>query len=282
VPKLTFDLDPVLATVGGSQIRYYGLCFVLSLLFGHLLLGWQLRRGGGDREESGDFLVLGAIGMFVGARIGHVLWYDFDRFVQDPTLMWKVWQGGLASHGGALGLGLAMHWFTRRRAIPFLEGTDRLALAVPVGAFLFRVGNLFNSEIVGKPTDGSWGIRFPRYDFANGDFVSGDGPYRHPTQVYEMALAALVFGLLFAADRRYGREARPRGVLTGLLLVSMFTGRFLVEFLKEPLAGVDGVLHRAQVLSVPFIVVGLAILVRSVRNPQRAGWVVGSARPARS
>jgi phosphatidylglycerol---prolipoprotein diacylglyceryl transferase len=185
--------------------------------------------------------------------------------------MWalKMSQGGLASHGAAAGLALAMYLFTKRRGISFVEGCDRLAFAIPVGAFLFRLGNLFNSEIVGMPTDGSWGFQFPRYDR---DMTP---PFRHPTQLYEMAMAAAVFALLVVVDRKYGREARPRGLITGTLLVSLFSGRILVEVVKEPQGELlASVLNRGQWLSVPLVAAGAWLLGSSLRHPRPAGWTI--------
>jgi len=273
MPRIVWNVDPVLA-VGGLEIRYYSLCFILSIVAGYVLLGWQLRRGGADREEAGDFVSYGFLGLLIGARLGHALFYDYEKFSHQPSWVFELAAGGLSSHGAAVGLGVATHWFVKRRAIPFLEGCDRLAFAIPPGAFLFRLGNLLNSEIVGKPTDGSWGLQFPRYD------LGADGPFRYPTQLYEMMLAALVFALMLLADRRWGREARPRGALTGIVLVALFSGRILVEFLKEPQGPLSfGVLNRGQLLSIPLVVIGVYILRSSLRHPRPAGWNVGSATP---
>lgn len=253
----------------GVELRYYSGYFMLTLVAGYFLLSWQLQRGSGDREEAGDFFAYGVIGVLVGARVGHVLFYDLDKFLHDPIWAAKIWTGGLASHGAAAGLAVAMYSFTKRRAISFLEGCDRLAFAIPVGAFLVRLGNLFNSEIVGKPTDGTWGFQFPRYDR-----LADVAPYRHPTQLYEMALAAAVFVLLIVADRRLGREARPRGAITGTLLVALFSGRIAIEFFKEPQGALlGGVLNPGQWLSVPLVMVGAVVLMRSLRDRQAAGWV---------
>ncbi|HEY3498641.1 MAG TPA: prolipoprotein diacylglyceryl transferase [Polyangiaceae bacterium] len=271
MPKIVWEPDPVFMAIGAGELRYYSLCFMLLLVTGYALLAWQVCRGGGDREEAGDFSGYGILGVLVGARAGHVFWYDFEKFTHDPAWALKIWTGGLASHGAAIGLAVAMYWFTKRRAIPFLEGCDRLAPAIPPGALLCRLGNLMNSEIVGKPTDQTWGFQFPRYDFTD------QPPFRHPTQLYEMLLAAVVFAIVLAADRRLGREARPRGALTGILLVTLFTGRFVVEFFKEPQGELLLGLNRGQLLSAPLVLIGVVLLVVSVRRPRAAGWVVGGA-----
>ena len=269
LPSLIWDVSPTFVALPGFSLRYYGALFTASLYAGYGLLSWQIRRGGGDAEEAADFWVYGMPLLMIGARLGHVLFYD-AWLLGDPVHALNMTQGGMASHGAGLGLALAMYLFTRRRAIPFLEGADRLTFSVAVAAILIRIGNLFNSEIVGKPTDGSWGIAFPRFDVEH-----HLAPLRHPTQIYEMLLGASVFALLLACDARWGREHRPRGALTGALLVSYFCGRFLVEFWKEPQAGELGwLLNMGQMLSIPYALLGVGLLWWSLRVRHSAGWVV--------
>jgi prolipoprotein diacylglyceryl transferase len=164
VPKFIWDLDPVLLRIGSYELRYYSLLFVAVFLGGYWLLNWQFRRGGADDEEAGDFIVYGVLGVLVGARLGHVIFYDLDKALKDPIWVFKIWTGGLASHGAVIGLILAMYLFTKRRGIPFLEGADRFSFSAALGATLVRLGNFFNSEIVGRRTDQTWGVQFPRFD----------------------------------------------------------------------------------------------------------------------
>jgi prolipoprotein diacylglyceryl transferase len=178
----------------------------------------------------------------------------------------EIWKGGLSSHGAALGLTAAMWLFTKRRAIPFLEGADRLVPSAALGAALIRAGNLFNSEILGKPTDQPWGVFFPLRD----DTLL----LRHPTQLYEMLLGLGLLLLLFAADRSWGGEQRPRGALTGLFLSVDFLGRFLIEFLKEPDGAWSGVFNTAQWLSIPGMAIGLLVLYKSLHFRRPAGWII--------
>src|SRR6186713_1456418 len=209
------------------ELRYYSMLFVVVFLGGHALLNWQIKRGGGGPEVAGDFIVYGVLGVLVGARIGHVLFYDLDKFLDDPIWIFKIWTGGLASHGAVAGLIIAMYLFTKSRGIPFLEGSDRFSFSAALGATVVRIGNLFNSEIVGKETDGSWGFRFPRFDHG------ANPPLRHPSQIYEIALGLTVLGLLFVIDRRLGREKRPLGAMISSFFLMYFCGRFGVEFFKE-------------------------------------------------
>jgi prolipoprotein diacylglyceryl transferase len=267
MPKVTWDVAPTF-WIGDQQFRYYSLCMIATFIGGYVMLSRQLRRGGADTEEAGDFLSYGIIALLAGARLGHVLFYDFDKVVADPVWALQIWKGGLASHGAAVGLAAAMWLFTKRRAIPFLEGADRLVPSAALGAVVMRVGNLFNSEIVGKPTDQTWGVAFPRYD----DTLL----LRHPSQLYEAPFGLCLLVLLFAADRWWGRERRPRGALTGLFLSVYFLGRFLVEFIKEPEGAWSGALNTAQWLSVPGVLIGLWVLAQSLRDRKQSGWTVAA------
>ena len=230
MPKFDWDLSPILfhypswlSILPGEGIRYYSLLYVCVFLGGYRLLDWQIRRAGGSEDDANDFVLYGVIAVLAGSRMGHVLFYDFEKFKEDPMWLFRIWEGGLASHGGMLGLTLAMWIFTKLRRQSFVEGSDRFAFSAGLGATLVRIGNFFNSEIVGRATDQTWGVRFLRYD----------DQYRHPSQIYEVILGLLVMGTLWVADRALGREKRPRGVLISIFFAEYFTGRFFVEYFKE-------------------------------------------------
>ena len=230
----TWDVDPLLVHFPATWdrlpvdgIRYYSLLYVLVFLGGYKLFDWQLRRAGGDPEDAHDFVLYGVAAVLVGARLGHVLFYEWERFVQNPLWSLEIHHGGLSSHGGAIGLAVAMYAYTLQRRQSFIEGCDRFAFSAALGAILVRIGNFFNSEIVGKPTGAGFGVRFPRYD----GYL--DPPLRHPTQLYEALLGLSVLGLLLWADQRLGKELRPRGALIALFLATYFSGRFVLEFWKE-------------------------------------------------
>ena len=248
-------------------IRYYSLLFVLVFLGGHALLKWQITRARGSAEDANDFIVYGVLGVLVGARVGHVLFYDLDKALEDPFWVFKIWTGGLASHGAVIGLILAMFLYTKRRGIPFLEGSDRFSYSATLGATLVRVGNLLNSEIVGKVTDGTWGFRFPRYDHTN-------PPLRHPSQLYEIALGCFVMGALYVIDKKLGEEKRPRGAMISSFFLLYFSGRFIVEFYKEfqPGEATDSMLRMGQILSIPGILLGVIGLIWSFKKRLPAQW----------
>lgn len=251
------------------ELRYYSLLFVVVFLGGHALLNWQVKRGGGSPEVASDFIVYGVLGVLVGARLGHVLFYDLDKALEDPWWVFKIWTGGLASHGAVVGLILAMYLFTKKRGVPFLEGSDRFAFAATLGATVVRIGNLMNSEIVGREVpDQSWGMRFPRFDQ-----TAASVPLRYPSQIYEILLGSLVFIGLLIADRAMGKEKRPRGALISWFFVLYFTGRLFTEHYKE-IEGLakDAPITMGQYLSVPGTLIGLFGLWWAYKHRLPAGW----------
>ncbi len=259
-------------------IRWYSLLFVGVFLGGYALLKWQIERGGGDPDDAGDFIVYGVLGVLIGSRLGHVLFYDLDKAMQDPVWVLEIWTGGLASHGAVAGLIIAMFIFTKRRGIAFLEGADRFAFSAALGATLVRVGNFLNSEIVGRKVPSqSWGVQFPRYD-AELVAAGKDVPYRYPTQLFEVALGLLILLALYLADRKWGKEKRPRGLLISIFFSLYFPGRFLVEFWKEyQTKGDTNTLKEAgltmgQYLSIPGMLLGFYGIYWAITKHLPVGW----------
>jgi len=280
---LTWDVDPVLWSIGGVlELRYYGLIFSLMLAGGYLLFRWQIKRAGGSEDDALDLIVPGVIGTVAGARLGHVLFYDFHRLWAEPLWVFKVWEGGLASHGAAVGLIAALWYYARRHRHSLFECFDRFSFSAALGATLVRIGNFFNSEIVGRVTDGTWGVRFPRYDLLPPDQT----PLRHPSQLYEAGLGVVVLALLLWVDRRFGRERRPRGLLAGTFLAAYFTGRFLVEFFKEYQVLPESFpLTMGQLLSMPGAAAGYVILWISLKQGLPAQWAApagANTRPVKT
>lgn len=269
MPKFTWNIDPALFHLGSYELRYYSLIFVAVFLGGHALLRWQIMRGGGDEEDASDFFVYGVLAVLIGARLGHVIFYDYEKALADPIWILKIWTGGLSSHGAVVGLLFAMWLFTKRKGISYVEGMDRFVFAAALGATLVRVGNFFNSEIVGRVTNQTWGVRFPRYD------QSPDAPYRHPTQLYEVALGLAVLGLLYLIDKAAGKEKRPRGLMVSCFFILYFGGRFFIEFFKEKqvesLENAMGI-TMGQALSIPCFALGVVGLVISLKKRIPVGW----------
>lgn len=276
MPAFTWDIDPILFHFPSwlrwlpiDGVRYYSLLYVGVFLGGYKLLDWQIRRAGGAPDDANDFVLYGILAVLGGARAGHVFFYEWERFRADPLWLFQIHEGGLSSHGATIGLLLAMLLFTKFRRQSFIEGCDRFAFSAALGAILVRIGNFFNSEIVGRVTGGDWGVRFPRYDRV------ADPPLRHPSQLYEVALGLLVMAALLVTDRALGEEKRPRGALISLFMALYFTGRFIVEFFKEyQLGEVASGLTTGQWLSLLPAALGYAGLWLSLRKKVPARWNV--------
>ena len=288
---IRWDVSPTLVDLGGFELRWYGLMFALAFLLGHLVLRRVYRTEGRPETEIDRITLAIIVAVIVGARLAHCLFYDpayyfLDYFEQyrahaegfrgrpDAPSSWaealgrtvlrviNLREGGLASHGAAAGILIAMAWLVRRLPqMTFLWLADRLVLTIPLGGALVRLGNLFNSEICGLPTALPWA-----FEFVRGGSDCGGGP-RHPTQVYEAMFYVALFGVLWAVYRRFQRQT-PAGLLLGLLMFLLFAGRFLIEFLKvnqeEYQLGLP--LNMGQLLSLPFIVAGAWLAWRAWRN----------------
>ena len=250
---LVFNLDPVAIHLGPFQIRYYGLVFVATLVAGYWLWRRQMLRGGRPAALADRFLIWGTIATVAGARLGHCLFYEPERFLNDPVSILFFWQGGLASHGATIGLILALFLFARRNRLPVLEMMDRFAMSAAVGAAGIRLGNFLNSEIVGRATSVPWAVRFMHYDHG--------AVARHPSQLYEFSLGLMVLLILYLADRRAGKEQRPLGVMTGLFLTVYFAGRFVVEFFKGFQTTWESTLTMGQILSIAPFLTGIGLLI---------------------
>ncbi len=254
--SIVWDVDPVLFSIGSIEVRYYGLTWAMAIGFG-LYLFTKFCRHEGLREELADsafwYISLGTI---IGARLGHCLFYDFDYYICHPLEILNTRQGGMASHGAALGMIVGLWLFARKNRMPYLWGLDRVAIAATIGGAFVRFGNLMNSEIYGEPTDLPWGFIFAR----NGETVA-----MHPTQIYEALCYLLTFGVLMLMYYRYDQGRKHPGMLFGAGLVGIFLSRFVIEYIKNPQKSfeLDMDLMMGQWLSIPFIVLGVAMVVLS-------------------
>jgi phosphatidylglycerol---prolipoprotein diacylglyceryl transferase len=264
VNHFVWDLDPEIFTIGPLALRYYGLLFVSGFFVGYLLMKRAFRQIGKGEDDLVSLLYHMTIGAVIGARIGHVLFYS-PEILLDGFEVVKIWHGGLASHGGALGAIIAIWLFHRRhRDIGCLWLADRMAPAIAFTACCVRVGNFFNSEILGTPSTVPWAIIFTRVD---------ETP-RHPAMLYEALAYLVLFVILLLAGRRL--KDRP-GAMIGLLLVGLFTARLAIEFFKEHQTALEAQLPltMGQLLSIPFIILGLLFMV-GLRTAQKAPEGAGS------
>lgn len=259
------DIDPVMVHLGPVKIHYYGVIFVLTLLVAYWFWRRQMLRGGYSSELAERFMVWGALATIIGARLGHCLFYEPERYLlKDPLSILFIWEGGLASHGATIGLVLALLLFSLIHRLRPIEIMDRFTMSAAVGAAGIRMANFVNSEIVGRASDVPWAVRFPYY--------SDHGAIaRHPSQLYEFALGIFVLLALVLADRWAGKEKRPLGMMTGLFFVLYFAGRFFVEYFKE--FQVDQNWERyitmGQVLSIPAFLFGVTLLIWSYLNSRK-------------
>lgn len=251
--------DPILFSAGPLTIRWYGLLFVGAFLIGQWMLGRIFAAEGVPRENAERLMIHALLGAVVGARLVHCLFYEPDYYLSHPLAILRIWEGGLASHGGALGMLLAL-WFAARTAqprLPFLWLIDRVSMPAALGAVFVRVANFLNSEIVGIPTSGRWGVVFE----------SIDALPRHPAQLYEAITYALIFAVLLAIYRRSGKRT-PEGLLFGVLMALVFSARVVVEFFKTPQAAYEAgqLFTVGQYLSLPFVMLGVVMMARAIRR----------------
>ncbi|WP_353161346.1 prolipoprotein diacylglyceryl transferase [Myroides odoratus] len=265
----TWNVDPEIFRIGDFAVRYYGVLFAIGMI-----LSYQFMKRIFKREQIGiqyldKLLIYIVIGTVVGARLGHCLFYDFAYYSQHPLeiiLPIAKVEGsyhfvgfmGLASHGGAIGVLLSLALFCRRYKTNLLQLLDRLVIAIPITGAFIRFGNFMNSEIYGKPTDSIFGIIFLRDDSIS----------RHPTQLYEAFAYLAVTILLYSLYQK--KYSRYKGLLFGLFLILMFTARFVLEYFKENQVAFEDemALNMGQILSIPFMIVGLGLVIWSLRKPK--------------
>ena len=266
-----WHVDPVLFHIGSLGIRWYSLLFVSGFIIGWYIFRWFFRREGISENLLDSLLYTLLIGTIVGARLGHCLFYQPDYYLGSWQGFWEIfmpWKGGLASHGGAIALILSMWWYAhhygRKNDFDFLWIMDHLCITVAFAGCMIRLGNLFNSEIYGDVTSLPWGFIFD---------LRGETKPKHPTQIYE-ALSYLVLGLILVWLYKKKLDKLPRGIFFGLFLIGCFGMRFLIEFIKEPQVGFEEgmALNMGQLLSVPFVLAGIGILVMAFMRkvPARA------------
>jgi phosphatidylglycerol:prolipoprotein diacylglycerol transferase len=223
----TWDVDPILAP-GPVPLRYYGLFAAFALVGGFLLFRWQMLRAGRDETATTMVLPYTLVATIVGARLGHCLVYDLPICFDPPYRVLMIWQGGLASHGALIGLVLALALYARLNRLVLVDVLDRAAFGAALAVVCVRVGNFFNSEIVGRVTETPWGVRFPRFDRG---LIAANVPLRHPVQLYEATLGLAILAALWLLDRRLGDE-RPRGLYASIFLLAYFGGRLGLERYK--------------------------------------------------
>jgi len=248
-----WSIDPVAFSFGSVRVFWYGILFATAILSGLEYMKWVYKKEGRNIDELESMFLYIVIGIVVGARLGHCFFYDPAYYLANPMKIFAVWEGGLASHGGGAGVILALWLYVRKYKVNFLWLLDRVAIPTALFGFFVRMGNLMNSEILGKPTELPWAIIFSRVDMLP----------RHPAQLYEAFSYLLIFFLLTYMYKTKETLVQKRGFLFGLFLVLIFSVRFLVEFVKVKQAAYthDIALSTGQELSIPFLLLGIFLMV---------------------
>ena len=252
-----WDTDPIIFELFSLQLRWYGLLFVSGFMGGFYIMQWMYKREGKDVQQLDRLLYFMFAGAVIGARLGHCLIYEPEYYLANPLEILYIWKGGLASHGGSLGMLLAVYLFKRSSQDSFLYIADRLSITIALGATMIRLGNFFNSEILGTKTQSAFGIIFARIDNVP----------RHPAQLYEAAAYLFTLLLLFYLYKNKAGKL-GNGFMLGTLLISVFSFRFLIEFIKQEQADyvLNLPLNVGHLLSIPFIILGGVLLYRSRKN----------------
>ncbi|MFI3314519.1 MAG: prolipoprotein diacylglyceryl transferase [Rikenellaceae bacterium] len=257
--SIIWDIDPVFIKLGSFEIRYYALTWMAAFFAGLFMFDKMLKKENEPDSIKDTVFMYSFISCVLGARFGHCLFYDFHHYISNPLQMLNFREGGLASHGAAIGMLIGLYMFSRKYKRPYIWTLDRVTTVIPIGGGLIRLGNLMNSEIYGDPTNAPWGFVFVR---------AGETVAMHPTQIYEcliyFTLCIIMCYLFFKKD---AARKRP-GLLFGVFLVGTFTTRIFVEIIKNPQVAFenDMTLNMGQILSIPFTIIGIYLIVKSRKS----------------
>ena len=259
---IPWDVNPEIFRIGAFAVRWYGLLFASCFLFGYFIMLRIFKNENLEEAVLDRLTIYMALGVIIGARLGHCLFYEPDYYFRHPLEILMIWRGGLASHGAAIGILIAVGLFAGKEKKDYFWVLDRIAIVVALSGFLIRMGNLMNSEIYGIETTVPWGFVFLR----NHEIAP-----KHPTQIYEGLVYLFIFFLLF---RLYWvkKGEHYQGMLISLLCILIFTSRFFIEFLKENQVAFEATmkLNMGQWLSIPFILLGIGGLYWSLTRKKRA------------
>lgn len=255
---MTWNVEPEIIKIGSYGLRWYSLLFLSGFLAGYKIIAEIFKKEKISATYLDPLFSYIFLGTLLGARLGHILFYEPAVFWEEPLRIFKIWEGGLASHGGTLGVIISLYLFTRRYKVPsFLWLLDRIAIPCALAAACIRLGNFFNSEIIGRPTDVPWAVTFEKVDHLP----------RHPAQLYEAIWYLIVFGILMFSYKN-PRFRKAHGFFVGMLLSLTFGARFFIEFLKEHQVNFERNLpiDMGQILSIPFVLSGCFLIWKSLRK----------------
>ncbi|HBD23762.1 MAG TPA: prolipoprotein diacylglyceryl transferase [Oceanospirillaceae bacterium] len=250
------NIDPIALQLGPISIHWYGIMYMLAFASAWWLAMRRAPIAGFSKEQVSDIIFYGAIGVVLGGRIGYILFYQFGAFIREPSMILRVWEGGMSFHGGLIGVILAVIFCARRQQRSFASIMDFVAPIVPLGLGAGRLGNFIGGELWGRPTELPWGMVFPHVDQLA----------RHPSQLYQFALEGI---FLFILVWLYSAKPRASLRISGMFLLGYGGQRLVVEFARQPDAHLNfiafGWLTQGQLLSIPMIALGLYLLLRKAR-----------------
>lgn len=278
IAYIEWNVKPQIVDLGFIELRWYSLLFLVGFIGSYYVFGKIFKKEGVPMELLDKLTFYVVISTIIGARLGHCLFYEPEIYLKNPLKIILPFEGtigvdfhfigfqGLASHGGAIGILIGLYLFARKYKRPYIWILDRIAVMTAFAGSMIRLGNLFNSEIIGKPTELPWGFKFMK-------LVHPETPVeqvvaRHPAQIYEALLYMIIFVILYSFYFRKYPKIKP-GYLIGFFWVLLFSVRFLIEFVKDDQVEfeADMILNMGQILSLPFIFVGLYLMFRKVKAP---------------
>lgn len=264
--QIIWDVSPVIFTLGPLSVRWYGLAFAVGFIVGYNIVAKMFKHEGAPEKWLGILLAYLMVGTLIGARLGHVFFYEWDYYSQHPGDILKIWEGGLASHGGTIANIIALFlfsWLVSKK--PASWTFDKIVVPTAFVAALIRLGNLMNSEIYGGFTELPWGFIFVR---------AGQTLPAHPTQLYEAMCYLALFGLLMWMYWKKNAEERP-WLMTGIFFIGIFLPRFLIEYVKNvqveseySMIAQYGI-NMGQMLSIPFILIGIGLVAWALSHPRQ-------------
>lgn len=271
---IRWDVDPEIFNLGFWGLRYYSLLFVTGIVLGYVFMKKIFKKEGLSQDLLDKLAIYVFFGTVLGARLGHCIFYEWDYYKNHLAEMLLPWRGtigsdfefvgyqGLASHGGAIGIVLALAIFAKRNKFSFIRTMDYMGIVVPLAGACIRLGNLFNSEIYGVETTLPWGFIFEQRN---------ETMPKHPTQLYEAISYLAIFVIMYWLYLKK-RSTLPRGFIFGWFLILLFSSRFFIEFIKEVQVDFESTmaLNMGQWLSVPFIIAGIALIIWSKKRPMKA------------
>ena len=257
---INWSVSPEIFKLGPFSIRWYGLLFALGFIVGYQIMFYIFKLEKKKQKDLEALTITMILGTVIGARLGHCLFYEPEYYLSHPIEILTVWHGGLASHGAAIGIALALWYYVRKRPdISMVWILDRIGIVTALAGCFIRLGNFFNSEILGSPADNPWSVVFTRIDQIP----------RHPAQLYESISYLAIFIILFLIYRGKKGKTAP-GLLFGLFFLLVFGMRFIIEFFKDVQVDFERTmtLNMGQLLSIPLILIGIAFIIYSFKKKQ--------------